>query len=343
MKYELQAPKLKALPVQLIELGEDVVLKRGRIELKVSGPGAATAVQRLLVLLGGEGRTQQELLEHFAAPDRTAIEALVQHLQSKRILVGDGQAPTAGEPETNLDVFYWHFGTTTDKVRGSLAGKRFLIVGVNPISRQLATTLQREAPGCVDLADVPGLRDVNLFDEDGRLLESQWSSATRPTLHVANSSQIDPDRYDCLIGTSDRGGSAALREWNEICVLHGRNFLPVTLQDLVGYIGPLVVPHETACLERVRLRQDSHLSDPIARRTAEAESGNSRGIHGFHPVMATVLAEMAVFELIRFYGIGWPWWRVGSLIEVNLLASSCMAHKVLRLPRCPVCTTLHER
>ena len=93
---------------------EAYVIKRGRVELKVTGTGAGAVVKRLLALVGGDGRTRQELFEQFAAPDRPAIEALVQHLVNKRLLLegGPSQAAQAAAPEDGLAVFYWHFGTT---------------------------------------------------------------------------------------------------------------------------------------------------------------------------------------------------------------------------------------
>jgi hypothetical protein len=38
-----------------------------------------------------------------------------------------------------------------------------------------------------------------------------------------------------------------------------------------------------------------------------------------------------------------PLWRVATLIEVNLLAPLLQTRRVLKIPRCTVCSRLNER
>jgi molybdopterin-synthase adenylyltransferase len=38
-----------------------------------------------------------------------------------------------------------------------------------------------------------------------------------------------------------------MRKWNDFCVRNDHAFLPIVLRDLIGYVGPLVIPHKTAC------------------------------------------------------------------------------------------------
>lgn len=208
MKQELPSVKLRAFPVQLIDLGEDVILKRGRTEIRITGEGACPAVVRLLGLLHGEGMTRQKLLEHVPHPDRPAVEALVDHLLTRGILAVAEQCTEVGASESCSDIFYWHFGTTAAKVQSSLAGKRFVIAGINRISRQLATTLQAEAQGCVSVVDVPALRDQSLFGEDGSLRAELWPRALEPPrASVFDPGRVVSDGFDCVIATCSHGGS----------------------------------------------------------------------------------------------------------------------------------------
>ena len=153
---------------------------------------------------------------------------------------------------------------------------------------------------------------------------------------------LKPESLDCLIATSDFGGLQLMRQWNEFCVQHGRHFLPVVLQDLIGYVGPLVIPGETACFECLRARQNANLEEASARRAAEHAAFEGQGIVGCHPAMASVLGDIAAIELTKFYGIRMPIWQVGTLIEVNLLAGRMTPRKVLKVPRCAVCGTLNR-
>jgi hypothetical protein len=59
--------------------------------------------------------------------------------------------------------------------------------------------------------------------------------------------------------------------------------------------------------------------------------------------MASVLGDIAAIELTKFYSRALPLWRVGVVMEVNLLAGRIDARKVLRVPRCGACSNLIRR
>jgi hypothetical protein len=59
--------------------------------------------------------------------------------------------------------------------------------------------------------------------------------------------------------------------------------------------------------------------------------------------MASMLSEIAAFEVMRVYSEVSLLRQFGTLIEVNLLGSRVMPRKVLKIPRCPVCSSLREQ
>lgn len=343
MKLDLtpQQPRLRALRVQLIETEEGVIIKRGRTELKILGEGAAEVVRTILASATSEGMTRDELCELFGLPDRPAIDSFVRQLEARRILVpGDGTV--SEDLESSLDIFYWHFNESAEQVAGRLNDRRIAIVGVNHVSRQLTASLAASGMENVEVVDYPLLGNLRLFGDDDRLLEDEWSLEP-PISYEEWASELDPQSLDCLVATSDFGGQQSLRVWNEFCIKHERHFLPVVLQDMIGYVGPLVVPGETACLECLRARQNSQMDDPASRRAAESAAFEGQVVAGFHPAMASILGDIAALELSRFYG-GWMRSRMaGTLIEVNLLGTQMTTRKVLKVPRCQVCSTLNLR
>src|SRR5207247_6023243 len=145
-----------------------------------------------------------------------------------------------------------------------------------------------------------------------------------------------------LVVTSDFGATSAIRQWNRYCVGKGWGLLPVILQDLIGYLGPLIIPGETACYECLRARQNSHMTDPAAQRAPETRGFEDQRLAGFHPSMARVVGELAAMELLKFHG-KLPMWRVGTMIEINLMAPSLATRKVLKVPRCAVCSPMQVR
>jgi bacteriocin biosynthesis cyclodehydratase domain-containing protein len=326
---------VRAFPLQIIEVGEDVILKRGRVEVRVSGEQSAPTVRRTFELLAGPGLRRSELLDAFPEPTRAGVASLVEYLLERRFLtVASGHHEDGCEEETARDVYYWHFGRNGRQVSGALARKRIVLVGLNVISRHLARRLVGESGVALTLVDVPRLRNDSEPSGDG-LDPRAWPPGQLTSLK-REAGELDAEEYDCVVATCDFGGQAVLRDWNRYCVRRKIHFLPVLVWDLIGYVGPLVVPGETACFECHRLRQDSHMADPSVERLSE--SVHSESALAFHPAISAILGEFAALELLRFYGIGWPWWRAGTLVELNTMSMSLVNRRVLKLPHCPVCS-----
>jgi bacteriocin biosynthesis cyclodehydratase domain-containing protein len=335
---------LRALPVQVIECRDGVIVKRGRVEVRIAGHRAAEVVTLVLEKAAG-GATREEIGAIFAAPDRPVVGRLVEELRARRILVedgGNGAVATAREAaESALDVFYWHFDQRSPEVTERLNAGAIAVLGVNCISRQLASALSAVGVRSVDIVDHPQLRNLRLFDDHGHLRAEEWPGP-RPHAHAEWADRVQPGALACLVATSDFGGRHLMRSWNEYCISQRCRFLPVVLEDLIGYVGPLVVPGETACYECLRGRENAHLTDPEVERASERFSVVGQRISGFHPSMASILGDLAALELSRVQGM---WTRphlVGTLIEVNLLAPALTSRKVLRIPRCSVCGTLNR-
>src|SRR5262249_19538550 len=184
---------------------------------------------------------------------------------------------------------------------------RVAVLGVNSVSRHLVLSLLASGMDRVPVIDYRLLCNLRFFDDDGRLSTPEWPPPLpAPADYREWAAELDPEALDCLIATSDFGGLQLMRPWNEFCVQHRIRFFPVVLQDLIGYIGPLVVPGETACFECVRARQNAHFDDPKLARAPEGVAFEGQAVAGYHPAMAAALGSIAAFELGRFYGGGAP-------------------------------------
>jgi bacteriocin biosynthesis cyclodehydratase domain-containing protein len=349
MKLELdttEEPKLRSERIQLIETPEAVVLRRGRVEISITGDRAAEVIRAVLTAAAGGTMSRTELCDIFPAPDRPAIEDLIRQLELRRILtpVGESSGPPPGEPESALDIFYWHFGDQTAKVEDRLSERRFVIIGVNAVSRQLALALTASGVHNYHIVDYPLLCNLRFFDECGALANEQWpESLSTPLDYTAWAAGMEEEAFDCLIVTSDFGGLELMREWNRFCLRTRRHFLPVVLQDLIGYVGPLVIPGETACFECFRSRRNSQAENPEIGREVESAAFEGQAVAGSHPAMTSILGDIAAMELSRHYG-GWTTARLaGGVIEVNLLDIQMEVRRLLKVPRCHVCSALNAR
>jgi bacteriocin biosynthesis cyclodehydratase domain-containing protein len=334
--------KLRALPTQIIEVSDGVILKRGATAFHVGGRNAAEIITHIFTMAGSAAVSLEAIVEAFAVPHRPIISELIEELRQRRILVetaGDiAQAPVE---ESSLDVFYWHFDLDTHQVAERLNSRYITVVGVNHISQRLITSLHSSGVTDLDVVDDPVLRNPAFFTNSGEI--AGWDETLSPPLAMGTWEAAASRRApDCLVATSDFGNQHLLRAWNRLCVERNLHFMPVLLQDLIGYVGPLVVPGRTACLECVRSRQNSNRDDLGASRIIETSSPPREAVNGYHPIMTSVLGDVAAFELHKFY-TKVPRWHVGTLIEVNLLTCTMTPNKVLKIPRCQVCSTLKKR
>lgn len=306
--------------------------------MKIAGSNAG-AVVRTILTSAKYGLTRDAIAAQFSRESQPAVLDLIDHLTRRRFLIPSSNG-NIQDIETNLDIFYWHFQQNTESIAEVFKTRRLAILGVNSITRQLATSLMASQFSTFDVIDYPPLRNLRFFDDLGLLKANEWPIALKAPSDYAQ--WADNVSSTCLIATSDFGYTPVFSEWNRFCVERKLQFLPAVLHNMIGYIGPMVVPGETACFECLRTRQNANMTNPAMQRLSEDQAFEGQIINGFHPSMASILGDLAAFELTRFYGTCLPHPQVGTLIEVNLLNTSLKSRRVLKLPRCPVCSPLWQ-
>jgi bacteriocin biosynthesis cyclodehydratase domain-containing protein len=326
---------LRLLPIHIsVEVG-CVRLKRGCTELQIGGDQAAAIVEKLVCTMHGQSLTHQQICSFFVDADQSLVSDLIQQLKSRHIIV-PSTTPFEGDvKETELDIFYWQFGQTTESVRARLADKQMIVVGVNHVALALINCLELSGFPKVQVIDDPALRNAQLFDGHDSL-PGGWPARLAPIAH----SKWQPEGVGCLIATADFGCDEAMRQWNTYCINSKYHFVPVTLHSFIGYIGPLVIPGETPCFECTLARWNSHAAP---QRRWETADRNAENTVGFHPTMLWTLAAVTTLELVKFYGIGLQSSAIANLVEVNLLSTKMITHRVLKVPRCSMCSPLNER
>ncbi len=332
--------KLMALCAKVSHTTDGTIISRGCVKVRIAGEGASNAIDLIFRAASGEGQTIEELCELFDPESAPAVQALIQELIARRFLVPYPEAvDISSSNETNIDVFYWHFNTSQNRVRRQLTELPIVICGVNDISITLVASLCHAGIQNMEVIDHPLARNQNYFQPAGKLNRALWTSAIEPKQWL---DPISAPPNGCIIGTSDSGVDDVLRELNKSCLSKHCHFFPIVLRDFVGYVGPLIAPRETACYECVRGRQNSHLS--ISNNNiSEPENGKSAVVSGFHPSMAAILGHIAALELTRFFVERLPKQPASTLIEVDLLDRRMTARKVLKLPRCSACSSLVNR
>lgn len=337
--------KLNLLPLQMIETADAVILRRGNTRIKVAGEGAVEGIRLLIGLLSQDGVTPAEICASFPPVLQSAVEQMIRKLISSRMAVRSNDAnPLSDIRESNLDVFYWNFGTTASAVEQRLKIVQVAILGMNYVSMQLATALLASGFENCQIVDIPLLRNSELCEATRTLSHTQWPALLKPPIpYEAWETHAEASGLDCLVACSDFVSTEQFREWNQICVERKWSFLPVILDEFIGRVGPFTIPGETACYECLYSRQNSNQEDPATQRAVDSAAIGSQSVIGLLPSMATLLGDLASLELTKLYGGVLPAQIIGRLIEVNLLATQLASRRVLKIPRCPVCSPLNTK
>jgi bacteriocin biosynthesis cyclodehydratase domain-containing protein len=105
------------------------------------------------------------------------------------------------------------------------------------------------------------------------------------------------------------------------------------LQRSTVHIGPSVIPSQTACWKCFEFRFKSNLGSVTRYEEFQAyvEEMNSYLDHGNLPVITEFTGALVAFEALR---------TAGTLLTIDLWDMSMDTHAVLKLPRCPHCSSV---
>jgi len=339
-----QRPLRQADGLQAIRIGDDqIVLKRGIDELLLSGSGASAVVEAVLRMLDGT-RNADEIARGVGGPLASDAASLVEKLRRRRMVV-DGKVDEPPKDDVLQARFYANFTARPQQVMEELRTAHVVVYGLNFISRALVRSLLEMQVGHVTVVDDPVLGNAlpgDWLDESVR----RTSNVERLSVMGSHDAPSASEQTALVCATSDFGLADVLIDLNQTALQAGKPYLPAWLDDMLGYVGPLVYPFETACLRCYQLRVDAN--DPRyevsnAVRAQMANSVEARPGTGLLPCMASVLGEVAAIEVVKCLSGFAPADAIGRSIELNLVSFRSSVRRVLKVPRCPACSRVMQR
>jgi bacteriocin biosynthesis cyclodehydratase domain-containing protein len=320
----------------VVNIDDGVLLKRGSIELRISGPAIPEIVSAILEAFAEGPLERKELLERFPSALQETVGTLFDEWCQRRLVEPETSAHALDHMESRTELFFWEHGVAGENLAEYLKARRFVVLGVNSVATALVSSLHEAGFTQIQTVDVLNLRNLRLFGASGALSTAQWPPNCAAPMSVQDFNN-NSDDFHCLVATSDLGGAHLIRDWNRFAHSAGIAFFPVVLQNMRGFIGPLTIPGETACYECFRARQNSNLNRPELHRLAEHVAYRTQLGVSAHPAMAASLGNLAALELTKFFVKRIAGWQVGTVYEVDMLDLSLTRRRVLRVPRCTVC------
>lgn len=129
----------------------------------------------------------------------------------------------------------------------------------------------------------------------------------------------------------------ALDAVNRAALAQRRPWLPVTLTGAQLWLGPLMLPGQTACWECLaqRLRHNRQI-DHFIIHNSDHEAYIPRPLAAL-PATAPIAAGMVATEVAKWLVQGQNRQLTNRLVTFNTVTSELEAHPVIKRPQCPAC------
>ena len=146
---------------------------------------------------------------------------------------------------------------------------------------------------------------------------------------------------DFLVGCFDRGFLSANQWLNQAAAKLGIPAIYAEAAGHIGWVGPLVIPQQTACYDcfrRRRLATSNNLDEAAAYETYLSEH-QQPALHnrGVLPALMPHLASSVVLDMLKhLLSLGRPT-LIGQVMAFNALTLQTKLHPVLQKPDCAIC------
>lgn len=308
-------------------------MKSGIRQVLFEGPGIEDTARAVLSLLDGT-RTAAQVLDGLAVAVRDRAAQLLDALAARRFFDG---APRSEARQA----FAANFGAAPQPALASVEDATVAVLGRTFAARSLVLGLLELGVGRVLLVDLPHLGNPELppWPAGG------WGAGTGDPGRVEVLTDLPDEKrlagFSLLCATHDFGPPDALLDINRLALRLGLPFLPLWLFEMIGHVGPLTHPFETACLRCYLLRADSnnprHQVAAAVRGHLAADPSAARST-GLLPPMAGVLGEIATLEAAKLLNGFAPADTIARQIETNLVSFQSAVRRILKVPRCPDCS-----
>jgi len=305
-------------------------------------------LQDLIALLDGT-HTVDEIVHALTHFDESQVLDSLQRLYEARVLE-DGAPVIAPLSEDQQQyyasqlTFFSQFTNDPYSFQAKMAQSRVAVLGVGSIGSLLLGSLAESGVGQLVAVDFEEERSVKAKNELRRqeyTSRNPWTRYREITLldrsprliaELAKESQV-------VVLTLDQQNLDLMERVNEACIQTSTVWLPVGIRAWEGYIGPTVLPRQTACYKCYDLRMKANLTHYEAYLVYERHlrAGNKPCLFGSLAEFGRIVADIAAIEITKLLTNFSPPTTPGRIFTIDFLSLAAEFHDVLKLPRCPAC------
>jgi bacteriocin biosynthesis cyclodehydratase domain-containing protein len=216
--------------------------------------------------------------------------------------------------------FLSHFEADSHGLLASLKEARVGLLGAGQLMNSIRNSL--EAIGIHQIADLDALLDKG---EHSRAKTNGLKDALK--------------KIDFLVACQESVGFSFFETINEICLSTRTRWIRVAIEGTTAFLGPTIVPFETACYACYEGRLNSNIPDlpDFLAYKSQVKSNHQPQDERFFAPLWSLVASQTVIEVARILsGFSQPT-TIGRYYEMSVTSPMPVGHHVLRLPRCPVC------
>ena len=358
LKEDYQSVSMTIDTIQLRNQ-ENIMLLKGKTSTQL--------IPRLFPLLDGN-HTLEQIYEELSPCPKEIIDKTIEMLCKHYVIEDASLIDECGLSEYELQKYSDVLNFMTLFSERSLPGdqrtnkymllkalldKTCVVYGLGRLGSVVAKLLAESGIGHLILCDDAIVSHVNFMDYD---LEEEKkitrAEAMKEYLHKRNeyldvrvgSSDIKMlksiDKADIVIMAEDIMVNQRCELLNRICVENNIPWINIKMGELKFQIGPLVVPHETACFECCQNRLNGNIlyfdeeQSYIKYKNMEADK-----VRIFtSDLFINIVSNIAVWEVVKFLSKIYSSVAMGRLLEFDALSMELTSSNILKMPKCRICS-----
>lgn len=307
----------------IIEVSKDKLLfKSSERSIYLKGE-SLSLVKTLLPYLKGEFEPKE--ISNKSKISEEEVREILKLLSEKELIVYNANSDLSIE---KINFFMRKRGIKKLSELEALKKAKITLIGVGEIGLNTLKSLINYNIGEIVVID----KNLNKQNEKFKDLKNiKWYKKEIDEKDIKDS--------DIVLFCSDKPDFKTPHLINELCVKNDTPWISARFDGLTGEVGPLVVPRKTACYNCYDKRIKSNLENideqlVFEKHLEKNEPANYGSLNQFY----TIIAEYLSLEVIKYITKYEHPVTLGAVLFIDFDNYENKLYKVLKIPRCPVCS-----